>query len=54
VALDDSAVAPRYLVTVVRQGYRRLGGGELEGPPPRPAGLLVGRQGEVALLEGWG
>src|SRR5262249_26652687 len=53
-ALGDSAEAPRYLTTVGRQGYRWLGDGDLEGLPPRPTGLLVGRQGEVALLEGWG
>jgi DNA-binding winged helix-turn-helix (wHTH) protein len=32
-ALGDAA-APRYLETVGRQGYRCLGGGDLEGPPP--------------------
>jgi predicted ATPase len=53
-ALGDSAVAPRYLVTVGHQGYRWLGGGELEGPPPRPVGLLVGRQDEVECLAAWG
>jgi predicted ATPase/DNA-binding winged helix-turn-helix (wHTH) protein len=53
-ALGDAAVAPRYLVTVGHQGYRWLGGAELEGPPPRPASLLVGRQGEVAFLAEWG
>ena len=52
-ALGDAAGAPRYLATVGRQGYRWLGGSALEEPPPRPASLLVGRQGEVALLEGW-
>jgi predicted ATPase/DNA-binding winged helix-turn-helix (wHTH) protein len=52
-ALGDAAAAPRYLATVGRQGYRWLGGGALQEPPPRPASLLVGRQGEVALLEGW-
>src|SRR5262245_36824627 len=52
-ALGDSAVAPRYLETVGRQGYRWLVGGDLEGPPPLPAGLIVGRQREVDLLEGW-
>jgi hypothetical protein len=52
-ALGDAAGAPRYLATVGRQGYRWLGGGALEEPPPRPASLRVGRQGEVALLEGW-
>jgi predicted ATPase len=52
-ALGDAAGAPRYLATVGRQGYRWLGGGALEAPPPRPASLRVGRQGEVALLEGW-
>src|SRR5262245_23892320 len=54
VALGDSAVAPRYLITVGHQGYRWLGSEEREGPPPRPASLLVGRQNEVAMLEGWG
>jgi predicted ATPase len=53
VALGDTATAPRYLETVGRQGYRFLGGSDLEGPPPRTAGPLVGRQGEVAALAGW-
>ena len=52
-ALGDSAVAPRYVETVGRQGYRFLGGGDREAPPPRTAGPLVGRQGEVDALEGW-
>src|SRR5215472_484533 len=52
-ALSDTATAPRYLVTVGRQGYRFLGGGDLEGPPPLTAGPLVGRQGEVEALEAW-
>jgi hypothetical protein len=52
-ALGDAAVAPRYLETVGRQGYRWLGGGDLEGPPVLQDGPLVGRQGEVAVLEGW-
>ena len=52
-ALGDSAVAPRYVETVGRQGYRFLGGGDREAPPPRTAGPLVGRQGEVEALEGW-
>jgi DNA-binding winged helix-turn-helix (wHTH) protein len=33
-ALGDAAMAPRYLETVDRQGYRFLGGGDLDGPPP--------------------
>ena len=52
-ALGDAAVAPRYVETVGRQGYRFLGEGDLEGPPALMAGPLVGRQGEVAALEGW-
>jgi predicted ATPase/DNA-binding winged helix-turn-helix (wHTH) protein len=52
-ALGDTAVAPRYLETVGRQGYRFLGGGDRQEPPPRTAGPLVGRQSEVEALEGW-
>jgi predicted ATPase len=53
-ALGDAAGAPQYLATVGRQGYRWLGGGDLAELPPRPADLLVGRQGEVDLIDGWG
>ena len=45
-ALGDAAVAPRYLETVGRQGYRFLGGGDREAPPPlhgRPPGGAPGR-----------
>ena len=52
-ALGDSAVAPRYLETVGRQGYRWLVGGDLELPPPLTAGPTVGRQGDVEALEEW-
>jgi DNA-binding winged helix-turn-helix (wHTH) protein len=52
-ALGDSAVAPRYLETVGRQGYRFLGGGDLDGSPALTAGPIVGRQGDVDALEGW-
>src|SRR4029453_12719102 len=52
-ALGDAAGAPRYLETVGRQGYRFLVGHDLEGPPPQTAGPLVGRQGDLAALEGW-
>jgi predicted ATPase len=52
-ALGDAAVAPRYLETVERQGYRFLGGGDLAGPSPLTAGPLVGRQSEVEALAGW-
>jgi DNA-binding winged helix-turn-helix (wHTH) protein len=54
VALGDAAGAPRYLITVGGLGYRWLGGADVEAPPPRPAGLLVGRQDEVACLAAWG
>jgi predicted ATPase/DNA-binding winged helix-turn-helix (wHTH) protein len=50
--LRDAAAAPRYLETVGRQGYRFLAGGDLEAPP-RTAGPIVGREGEVAALERW-
>jgi predicted ATPase len=52
-ALGDAAGAPQYLETVGRQGYRFLVGRDLEGPPPQTAGPLVGRQGDLAALEGW-
>ena len=45
-ALGDAAQAPRYLETVGRQGYRWLGGGTREAPPPpQPASLRVGAPG---------
>src|SRR5215475_330100 len=50
-ALDDVAAAPRYLETVGRQGYRFLLGDALEDAPPRTAGPLVGRQGDVEAVE---
>ncbi|HET8645773.1 MAG TPA: AAA family ATPase, partial [Vicinamibacteria bacterium] len=52
-ALGDAAAAPRYLETVERQGYRFLGGGDLDGPLALTAGPLVGRRGEVEALAGW-
>src|SRR5499426_3832397 len=50
-ALGDVAAAPRYLETVGRQGYRLLLGDAPEGAPPRTAGPLVGRQGDVEAVE---
>src|SRR5262247_1144715 len=50
-ALGDVAAAPRYLETVGRQGYRFLLGDAPEGAPPRTAGPLVGRQGDVEAVE---
>ena len=51
-ALGDAATAPRYLETVGRQGYRFLGGGDLE-PHRAGAGPLVGRQGESRPWRWW-
>jgi predicted ATPase len=50
-ALGDTVAAPRYLATVGRQGYRFLLGDDLEGPPPRTPGLLVGRRAEVEAVD---
>jgi hypothetical protein len=52
-ALGDAAAAPQYVATVGQEGYRFLGGGELEPVLPPTPGPLVGRQREVARLEGW-
>jgi predicted ATPase/DNA-binding winged helix-turn-helix (wHTH) protein len=52
-ALGDMASAPRYLETVGRQGYRFLRGEALDVSPPLTSRLIVGRQGEVEVLEGW-
>ena len=52
-ALGDVAAAPRYLETVGRQGYRFLGGGDLEVPALSPPGPIVGRQREIDALQGW-
>ncbi len=52
-ALGDAAAAPQYVETVGQEGYRFLGGGNLESAPPLTPGPLVGRQREVERLEGW-
>jgi len=52
-ALGDAAAAPQYLETVAQQGYRFRVEGEPEDPPPLTAGPIVGRQQDVAQLEGW-
>ena len=55
-ALDDAVVAPRYIETVGRTGYRFIGAGggaaarPGEAAPPGGAPVLVGRQVELALL----
>ncbi|HET8647609.1 MAG TPA: AAA family ATPase, partial [Vicinamibacteria bacterium] len=52
-ALGDTAAAPQYLETVAPQGYRLHVGGATADPPPRTAGPIVGREPDVARLEGW-
>jgi predicted ATPase len=52
-ALGDLAAAPRYLETVGRQGYRFLGGGDLDVPSLSRPGPIVGRQREIDALQGW-
>jgi hypothetical protein len=52
-ALGDAASAPRYVETVGQQGYRFRVGDDLEAAPPLTPGPIVGRQGEVDVLEGW-
>jgi predicted ATPase/DNA-binding winged helix-turn-helix (wHTH) protein len=52
-ALGDAVTAPRYVETVGQQGYRFLGGSALEASPPPTPGPIVGRQGEVDVLERW-
>src|SRR5262245_54375552 len=49
-ALGDAAGAPQYLETVGRRGYRWLVGDGREAAPPRLAGPVVGRQGELDAL----
>jgi len=49
-ALGDAVAAPRYLVTVGRQGYRFRLGEDLEVPPPRTIGPLVGRRDDVEAV----
>lgn len=51
--LQDSAVAPQYLETVGQQGYRFLIGDDQESLPLQTTGPILGRQHEVATLEGW-
>jgi predicted ATPase/DNA-binding winged helix-turn-helix (wHTH) protein len=52
-ALGDVAAAPRYLETVGRQGYRFLGGGDLEVPSLSRPSPIVGRKREIDALQGW-
>jgi predicted ATPase/DNA-binding winged helix-turn-helix (wHTH) protein len=52
-ALGDAAVAPKYLETVGRQGYRFLVDDDREVAPPLLTGPVVGRQGEVDTLASW-
>jgi len=52
-ALGDTAAAPQYLETVAQQGYHLHAVGATADPPPRTAGPIVGREQDVARLEGW-
>jgi predicted ATPase/DNA-binding winged helix-turn-helix (wHTH) protein len=53
-ALGDVAGAPQYLQTVTGQGYKFLVQGDRDVSPPVVAGpIIVGRQREVDVLEGW-
>jgi predicted ATPase len=46
-------VTPQYLETVGQQGYRFLVGDDPARPPLQTPGPILGRQHEVATLEGW-
>ena len=58
-ALGETARAPRYVETVHRRGYRFIG--QLTDPalssvsssPPRREHFVVGREAELAQLQGW-
>lgn len=53
-ALEDVAEAPQYLQTVTGQGYKFLVQGDRGVSPPVVAGpIVVGRQREIDVLEGW-
>jgi predicted ATPase/DNA-binding winged helix-turn-helix (wHTH) protein len=53
-ALGDAAEAPQYLHTVGGQGYTFCGPGDGDVSPPVVAGpIIVGRQREVDVLQGW-
>ena len=58
-ALGETATTPRYLHTMGRQGYRFVGEPKTDGAAPAGAHPgasgqpMVGREGELRLLEGW-
>ena len=61
-ALGETARAPRYVETVHRRGYRFIGqvtdsalssGSSVSLRPTPPARLVVGREAELAQLQGW-
>jgi hypothetical protein len=58
-ALGEEAIAPYYLETIGREGYRFDGKAEPRDPEPEHAAtftdhsLVVGREQEVAQLQGW-